>query len=125
MLFDIHPAMQDADNLDPFFSGVTVKNHMLADPVLEITFPDIIACPAQTGLVRQIVKSAVKLGQITSLLGFAPLLARVMANTRQVVPGFLRENERPHLVFTFQFIQYVLQGIINRAALLALGQGAA
>lgn len=109
MLFDIHPAMQDADNLDPFFSGVTVKNHMLADPVFEITFPDIIACPTQTGLVRQIMKGAVKLGQIASLLGLAPLLARVTANGKQVAPGFLCEDERSHLVFTFQFIQYVLQ----------------
>ena len=44
--------MEDADNLDPFFSSVTVKNHMLADPVLELTFPDIIACSTQTGVVR-------------------------------------------------------------------------
>lgn len=125
MLLDIHPAMQDADNLDPFFFGVTVKNNMLADSVLDITFPDIIACLAQTGLVRQIMEGAVELGQIASLLGFAPLLARVTANGKQVVPGFLCEDERPHLAFAFQFIQYVLQGIIGRAALLALGQGAA
>jgi hypothetical protein len=46
MLFDIHLAMQNADNLNAFLSGVTVKNNMLADPVLEITLPDIVACPA-------------------------------------------------------------------------------
>ena len=83
MLFDIHPAMQDADNLDPFLSGVTVKNDMLADPVFEITFPDIVTCPAQNELVRQIIKGAVKLGQIASLLGLAPLLARVTTNAKQ------------------------------------------
>lgn len=82
MLFDIHAAMQDADNLDPFLSGEAIKNDMLADPVLEITFPNIIARPAQTGFVRQIMKGAVELGQIVSLLGLAPLLARVTANAK-------------------------------------------
>jgi len=124
MLFDIHAAMQDADNIDPF-SGVTVKNHMLADAVFEISFPNIIACPTQTGLIRQIMKGVVKLGQIATLLGLAPLLARVTSNAKQVILGFLCEDERPHLVFAFQFIQYVLQGIISKATLLALGQGAA
>lgn len=95
MLFDIHSAMQDADNLDPLFSGVTVKNNMLADPIFEITFPDIVTSPAQAGLVRQIMKGAVELGQIMFLLSLAPLLARVTANGKQVVPGFLCEDERP------------------------------
>ncbi|SDW55379.1 hypothetical protein SAMN05421882_10165 [Nitrosomonas communis] len=50
MLFDIHTAMQDADNFDPAFSGATVKNHMLADTVFEIAFPDVIARAAKIGL---------------------------------------------------------------------------
>ena len=71
------------------------------------------------------MKGAVKLDQIASLLGLAPLLARVTGNGKQVVFGFLREDESPHLVFAFQFIQYVLQGIISRATLLSLRQGTA
>ena len=53
MLFDIHTDMQDADNFDPVFSGVAVKNQMFSNAVFEITHPDIVtrtrpkyrACP--------------------------------------------------------------------------------
>ena len=50
MLFDIHTAMQDTDNLNPVFSSITVKNDMFTNPILEIAFPDLITSPAQTGL---------------------------------------------------------------------------
>lgn len=93
MLFDIHAAMQNADNFDPAFSGATVKNQVLADTVFEIAFPDVIARAAKIGLVRQIVECAVKLRQIADLLRFSPLPARVTANGKQIVPGFLREHE--------------------------------
>ncbi len=43
MLFDVHTAMQDADNFDLAFFLVSVKYHMFADPIFEIAFPDIIA----------------------------------------------------------------------------------
>lgn len=120
MLFDVHTAMQDADNFDQAFF-VAVKNHVLADTVLKIPLSNVIACAAQTGFVRQIVKRSVKLCQVTYLLSLPPLPARIAANGKQVIPGFLREDERSHLFIAFQFIQEVLQGIIGRATLLAFG----
>lgn len=107
MLFDIHTAMQNADNYD-LASCMTIKNYMLANAVFEIAFPDVIACTANIGLVRQILKRTVKLHQISYLLSLSPLFASITANRKQVVPGFLRKDERSHLFFTFQLIQNIL-----------------
>lgn len=93
MLFDIHAAMQDADNFDLAFPGATVKNHVFTNTVFKIAFPDVIARAAKIGLVRQIVECVVKLRQIADFLRFSPLPAHVTANGKQIVPGFLREHE--------------------------------
>ena len=121
MLFDIHTAMQDANNLDLTFC-MAVKNHMFTNAIFEITFANVIACTANIWLVCQIMKSTVKLRQIAYLLSLSPLLASITANGKQVVPGFLRKDERSHLVFTFQLIQNILQRIIGGATLFTLDQ---
>lgn len=125
MLFDIHTAMQDADNFDLAFSGLVVKNDMFANAVFEIPFPDIVARAAKIGFVRQSVERTVNLRQIAHLLRFAPFFSGIAANGKQIISGFLLEDERPHLVFTFQLIQYVLQRIIGCTALFAFDQSAA
>lgn len=79
MLFDIHTAMQDADNFDLAFC-MAVKNHMLANAIFEIALPDVVACAAQIGFIHQIVKRSIKLRQIMYLLYFSPLPARVATN---------------------------------------------
>ena len=101
MLFDIHTVMQDTDNLNLVFSSMTVKNDMFTNPILEIVFPDIITRPAQTGLVRQIMKRAIQLSQIVYLLGLSSLFASITTDGKQIAPGFLRKDERSHLFFTF------------------------
>lgn len=85
MLFYIHATMQDADNFDLAFSYMTVKNYMFTNTVLEIAFSDVIASTANTRFIRQVMKCAIKLRQMTYLLNFSPLPVRITTNGKQIL----------------------------------------
>ncbi len=57
MLLDIHATMQDTDNFNSIFPFKAVKDQMLTNTKLKITFPNIIAYAPDLRIMRKIMKS--------------------------------------------------------------------
>ena len=80
MLINIHAAVQDTDNFNLIFAFKSIKDQMLTNTKLIITFLNIIACASYFRFVSKIMKGGIKLSQIACLLRLSPLLPCVTAN---------------------------------------------
>lgn len=93
MQINIHAAVQDADNFNLIFAFKAIKDQMLTNAKLIITFPNIIAYASYFRFVSKIMKGSIKLSQVAPLLRFSPLLPCITANREHIGSCLLGEGE--------------------------------
>ena len=87
MSVEVHPLMEDADNIDAAFDRL-VKHEMRPARILAITRPDVITRPAKAGIIRQDFNHPPNLANIE--------LSRINAPVRRaIIPYLVKVALRP------------------------------
>jgi hypothetical protein len=82
--FNIHSAMQNANDFDFAVLLLTIKDDMTADVNFSVAFPDVAAIPARRRIDGQFPEAFVEHDQIFIALFTAPMLLRVLAYFHQI-----------------------------------------
>jgi hypothetical protein len=80
MVFNIHTAMQNADNLDGVFTQLAIEDEMTTNDHFSVTGSDLAAIAAQAWVGGQLPEAVVQHAQVQVTLFPTPLFLGIASN---------------------------------------------